>query len=139
MKNDSITSLVLSVAGDELGAAWLIARARPDIKAEVLAKVARGIARRDQHGRGQRIGDETREQTAQRVRQRELDRQAARRTDADDIARVERAQAEASEICALLGDLAEPLLAGQSQRDIAAARGVSPAAICQKIKRALAR
>lgn len=119
--DDHATTLALDIGGDDMGAAWLIARRSPSLSRSQVASAATNEGMRDTLGRRRLAPGETGEQYLDRTARRELDRQSANGS----RSLPEAVLALAADCAEHLGELGDALAAGFTQAESAELAGTS--------------
>lgn len=120
--DDHATALALDIGGDDMGAAWLIARRSPGLTRNQVANAAKTEGLRDTFGRRRMIDGEAGDQYLDRTARRELDRQSAITASAELSPDLRSLAADCADY---LGDLAESLAAEFTQAESAELCGTS--------------
>ena len=115
------TTIALAIGGDDMGAAWLIARRSPNLTRSQVANAAKNEGMRDTTGRRRLTEGETGDDYRARTDRREIDRRS-------NLAQSEPSDAVlslAADCAELLGELGEALANGFTQAEAGELSGCS--------------
>jgi len=127
--NQRATILAIEIGGDDMGAAWLIARRSPDLTREQVRRAAQNEGRRDSSPRERRGEGESGEEFRERTARREI---ARRESLASELPRDE-LELLAHDARDALGEIADALAAGFSAEESAELADVSGATYRRKL------